>query len=86
MTNKLSDYQNEVFFELYKTSLSALLSSEQYPDNMFMNTAISDATKIALKSIELLTNEKGFKNPSEIIDALQKRSLDEPLEFPSIDE
>lgn len=56
MTNKLSDYQKEVFMDIYKTSLGAMLSTNQYPDSISINAAISDSAKIALASVELLTD------------------------------
>ena len=78
MTNILSDYQKEVFMDVYKTSLGALLSSNQFLDNI--------SVKIAMSSIELLTDEDNLRKPSDIINALNERRSDEPLEFPVIEE
>jgi hypothetical protein len=86
MTNILSDYQKEVFMDVYKTSLGALLSSNQFLDNIAINAAISDSVKIAMSSIELLTDEDNLRKPSDIINALNERRSDEPLEFPVIEE
>ena len=86
MTNNLSDYQQEVFMDVYKTSLGALLSSNQFLDNIAINAAISDSVKIAMSSIELLTDGDNLRNPSDIIDTLNDRRSDEPLEFPVIEE
>ena len=86
MTNNLSDYQKEVFMDIYKTSLGAMLSTYQNPDSIAINSAISDSTKIALASIELLTDGNGLRKPSDVINALNDRRSDEPLEFPVIEE
>ena len=86
MTNKLSDYQKEVFMDIYKTSLGAMLSTYQNPDSIAINSAISDSTKIALASIELLTEDDDLRKPSDIINALNDRRSDEPLEFPVVEE
>ena len=40
MTNNLSDYQKEVFMDIYKTSLGAMLSTNQNPDSVAINSAI----------------------------------------------
>lgn len=85
MTNNLSDYQQEVFMDVYKTSLGALLSSNQFQDSSSINAAIRDSVKIAMSSIELLTDGDNLRNPSDIIDALNDRRSDEPLEFPIIE-
>lgn len=86
MTNKLSDYQKEVFMDIYKTSLGAMLSTYQNPDSIAINSAICDSAKIALASIELLTDGNDLCKPSDIINALNNRRSDEPLEFPVIEE
>ncbi len=86
MTNNLSKYQKEVFMDIYKTSLGALLSSNQFLDNIAINAAISDSVKIAMSSIELLTDEDNLRKPSDIINVLNERRSDEPLEFPVIEE
>ena len=86
MTNNLSDYQKEVFMDIYKTSLGAMLSTYQNPDSIAINSAISDSTKIALASIELLSDSNDLRKPSDIINALNDRRSDEPLEFPIIEE
>lgn len=85
MTNNLSKYQKEVFMDIYKTSLGALLSSNQFPDSSSINAAIRGSVKIAMSSIELLTDGDNLRNPSDIIDALNDRRSDEPLEFPIIE-
>ena len=83
---RLPDYQQEVFMDVYKTSLGALLSSNQFPDSSSINAAIRDSVKIAMSSIELLTDRDNLRNPSDIIDTLNDRRSDESLEFPVIEE
>ena len=82
MTNILSDYQKGVFFDIYKTSLGAMLSTEKFPDSIFINSAISTSVKIAMVSVELLTDCNGFRTTSEIIKTLEDKRVDEPIEFP----
>lgn len=86
MTNKLSDYQKEVFMDIYKTSLGAMLSTNQFPDSISINAAISDSATIAFASVELLTDGDELRNPSDIIKMLNDRRSDEPIEFPQIEE
>ena len=86
MTNKLSDYQKKVFMDIYKTSLGAMLSTNQYPDSISINAAISDSANVAFASVELLTDGDELRNPSDIIKRLNDRRRDEPLEFPFIEE
>ena len=86
MTNILSDYQKEVFMDIYKTSLGAMLSTNQHPDSISINAAISDSAKIALASVELFTDGDELRNPSDIIKRLNDRMSDEPIEFPQIEE
>ncbi|OYP38003.1 hypothetical protein CIK90_07025 [Prevotella sp. P5-126] len=86
MTNKLSDYQKEVFMDIYKTSLGAMLSTNQFPNSISINAAISDSATIAFASVELLTDGDELRNPSDIIKMLNDRRSDEPIEFPQIEE
>ena len=86
MTNNFSDYQKAVFMDIYKTSLGAILSTNQYPDSISINAAISDSAKIALASVDLLTDGDELRNPSDIIKRLNDRRSDEPLEFSVIEE
>mgnify|MGYP001772340039 CR=1 FL=1 len=86
MKQTLSDYQKEVFMDIYKTSLGAMLSTNQYPDCISINAAISDSAKIALASVDLLTDGDELRNPSDIIKRLNDRRSDEPLEFSVIEE
>ena len=86
MTNKLSDYQKEVFMDIYKTSLGAMLSTNQFPNSISINAAISDSATIAFASVELLTDGDELRNPSDIIKILNDRRSDEPIEFPQIEE
>lgn len=86
MTNKLSDYQKEVFMDIYKTSLGAMLSTNQFPDSISINAAISDSAKIAMASVDLLIESDELRNPSDIIKMLNDRRSDEPIEFPQIEE
>ena len=86
MTNKLSDYQKEVFMDIYKTSLGAMLSTNQFPNSISINAAISDSATIAFASVELLTDGDELRNPSDIIKRLNDRRSDEPIELPQIEE
>ena len=86
MTNILSDYQKEVFMDIYKTSLGAMLSTNQFPNSISINAAISDSATIAFASVELLTDGDELRNPSDIIKMLNDRRSDEPIEFPQIEE
>lgn len=86
MTNNLSKYQKEVFMDIYKTSLGAMLSTNQFPDSIAINAAIDDSVKIALTSVDILTDGDELRNPSDIIKRLNDRRRDEPLEFPFIEE
>lgn len=86
MTNDFSDYQKAVFMDIYKTSLGAILSTNQYPDSISINAAISDSAKVAFASVELLTDGDELRNPSDIIKRLNDRRRDEPIEFPQIEE
>lgn len=86
MTNKLSDYQKEVFMDIYKTSLGAMLSTNQFPNSISINVAISDSATIAFASVELFTDGDELRNPSDIIKRLNDRRSDEPIEFPQIEE
>ena len=86
MTNKLSDYQKEVFMDIYKTSLGAMLSTNQIPNSISINAAISDSATIAFASVDLLTDGDELRNPSDIIKMLNDRRSDEPIEFPQIEE
>ena len=86
MKNNLSKYQKEVFMDIYKTSLSAMLSTNQFPDSIAINAAIDDSVKIALTSVDILTDGDELRNLSDIIKRLNDRRRDEPLEFPFIEE
>ena len=86
MTNKLSDYQKEVFMDIYKTSLGAMLSTNQFPNSISINAAISDSATIAFTSVELPTDGDELRNPSDIIKMLNDRRSDEPIEFPFLEE
>lgn len=86
MTKKYSDFQKEVFVKIYQTSLGSMLSTNQYPDSIAINTAISDSVKIAMASVSLLTEGDDLRKPSDIIAALNDKRSDEPLEFPDIEE
>lgn len=86
MTNNFSDYQKEVFMDVYKTSLGAMLSTNQFPDSTSINSAISDSVKIALASVELLTDGDDIRKPSDIVQAFNDRKSGEPIEFPHIEE
>jgi hypothetical protein len=86
MTNHLTDYQKEVFIDIYKTSLGAMLSTNQFPDSIAINDSIDVSAKIAFATVELLTDSEGIRKPSDIIQALENIRRDEPLEFPHVEE
>ena len=86
MTNNLSKYQKEVFMDIYKTSLGAMLSTNQFPDSIAINAAINDSVKIALTSVDILTDGDELRKPSDIIKTLNNRRGDEPIEFPIIED
>jgi len=86
MKQTLSNYQKEVFMDIYKTSLGAMLSTNQFPDSIAINAAISDSVKIALTSVDLLTDGDELRNPLDIIQTLNDRRSGEPIEFPHIEE
>lgn len=72
MTNKLSDFQKQLFLDIYKTTLSALtagtLANSRYGYIRPTEYMLYSAAKTALKSVELLTSEEGeLCSPSEII-------------------
>ena len=86
MTNNLSNYQKDVFIDIYKTALGAMLSSQQTLDSIIINDVIEESTKIAMLTMDLLTDENGMRKPSDIIQDLQNRRRDTLIEFPKIEE
>ena len=68
MNNNLSDYQKEVFYDLYKTILSATISSspEFYLGGYRKEDAIHESVKLAKVSVELLTDENGLRLPVDV--------------------
>ena len=86
MTNNLSNYQKDVFIDIYKTALGAMLSSQQTPGSIVINDVIEESTKIAMLTLDLLTDENGMRKPSDIIQDLQNRRRDTLIEFPKIEE
>ena len=84
MNNNWTDFQKQMFCDIYKTSLGAFLSkkeSGEYPIE-----EIRDAAKIAMNTIDLLTNDNDLRKPSEIIDTLENREYLSSLDFPKIEE
>lgn len=86
MTNNLTDYQKEVFLDIYKASLGAMLSKNQHHDSIDINDDIDVSVKIAFATVELLTDSEGFRKPSDIIQALENTRRDQPLEFPQTED
>lgn len=86
MTNNLSNYQKDVFIDIYKTALGAMLSCQQTLDSIIINDVIEESTKIAMLTVDLLTDENGMRTPSDIIQDLQNRRRDTLIEFPKIEE
>lgn len=68
MEQNLTDYQKEVFYDLYKTILSATISSspEFYLGGFSKEDAIHESVKIAKVSVELLTDENGLRQPVDV--------------------
>lgn len=68
MTNNLSDYQKDMFYDLYKTFLSATISSSPnfYLGSYCKEDAILDTIKLAKVSVELLTDENGQRLPDDV--------------------
>ncbi len=66
--NKTTDYQTEMFYDIYKTSLGAILSRNEFAYETGKEQVILDAVKIANASVALLTDGNGFKEPSAIME------------------
>ena len=66
--NKMTDYQKEKFYDIYKTSLGAILSRNEFAYGTGKEQAILDALKIANTSIAILTDGNSMKKPSAIME------------------
>lgn len=68
MKQNFTDYQKEVFYDLYKTILSSIISSspEFYLGGFDKEHVIRDAIKMAKINVELLTDEKGLRQPVDV--------------------
>lgn len=68
MTKSLTDYQKELFYDIYKTVLGATISSipEFYLGGCRKEDVIHDAVKLAKISVELLTDENGLRQPADV--------------------
>ena len=84
MNNNWTDYQKQMFFEIYKTSLGAFLSKKEFGE--FSIEEIRDAAKVAMNTVDLLTNGNDLRKHSEIVDALENREHLSSLDFPKIEE
>ena len=80
----LTDYQKEVFFDMYKTSLNAFLSTKEFGE--FSIEEIEDAIKVAMNTVDLITDKHGMRKPSDIINTLKDREHISSLDFPQIEE
>ena len=67
MTNKTTDFQRDMFYDIYKTMLGAILSRNEFAFGSGKEQAVLDAVKIANVSVELLTDNDGLKEPSIIM-------------------
>ena len=67
MTNKTTDFQRDMFYDIYKTTLGAILSRNEFAFGSGKEQAVLDAVKIANASVELLTDNDGLKEPSIIM-------------------
>lgn len=84
MNNNWTDYQKQMFCEIYKISLSAFLSKKESGE--YSIEEIRDAAKVAMNTVDLLTNGNDLRKPSEIIVALENREYLSSLDFPKIEE
>lgn len=84
MKNNWTDYQKQMFCDIYKTSLGAFLSKKE--NGEFSIEEIRDAAKVAMNTVDLLTNDKDLRKPSEIIEALNDREYLSSLDFPKVEE
>lgn len=66
--NKMTDYQKGMFYDIYKTSLGAILSRNEFAYGTDKEQAVLDALKIANASVNLLTDSNGLKEPSVIME------------------
>lgn len=82
MANKTADFQRDMFYDIYKTTLGAILSRNEFAFGTGKEQAVLDAVKIANASVELLTDNDGLKEPSIIMGDIDnewetlKKSLD----------
>lgn len=67
MANKTTDFQRDMFYDIYKTTLGAILSRNEFAFGTGKEDAILDAVKIANASVELLTDNDGLKELSVIM-------------------
>lgn len=67
MANKTTDFQRDMFYDIYKTTLGAILSRNEFAFGTGKEQAVLDAVKIAKASVELLTDNDGLKEPSIIM-------------------
>ena len=68
MKQNLTDHQKELFYDIYKTVLGATISSTPgfYSGECRKEDVIRDAIKLAKVSVELLTDEKGLRQPADV--------------------
>ena len=91
MTNNLSDYQKQMFYDIYKTTLSAIIAASITSRNLHHPSSkmIKDAAWAALMSVDLLTDETGtLCKPSDIINNVEnnRRSIDSVSPYPEIED
>ena len=67
MVDKTTDFQRNMFYDIYKTTLGAILSRNEFAFGTGKEDAILDAIKIAKASVDLLTDTNGLKEPSIIM-------------------
>ena len=72
MANKTTDFQRNMFYDIYKTTLGAILSRNEFAFGTGKEDAILDAIKIAKASVDLLADTNGLKEPSIIIEDFYK--------------
>ena len=65
--DKMTDYQKEMFYDIYKTSLGAILTHKKFSYGASKEQAVLDAIKIANASVNLLTDSNGLKEPPAIM-------------------
>lgn len=88
INNQLSKEEQDLFLDVYKTSLAAMLSSKKIDelDCYNINGAIDLAATIAMKSVDLLINVNNgiYRDMKDVVTDLKNRRPSEPIDYPEI--